>query len=153
MDYKEALFVIARTLGIAGLFYVLTFLYHEAVHLFVLNMTGGEGHMIFGQGFGFVVIDKLPTVQYGDIIVAFSGGIAMGFILLILALILLDDAEEKAALIPLAIMQLTYGIFEGCFIRSMSLNVYLELAQLVSYLALAFGTLPSMYILYNKLTK
>lgn len=153
MVSKENIISVVSVFLFAILFYGMAIGLHEVIHLSVLRALGGDGHLIFSWYYVFIVYDQFPVPVYGDMLVAFSGGVGIGILFLLLALLNFDDAEEQAALIPLAIMQLTYGIFEGLFIRTMSLYDYCYLGQIIGFGALAFGTIPSMYIMYKKFMK
>lgn len=125
---------------------------HEWIHLNVLRFFGGDGHIIMTPlGGAGVVFTRDPS---NFLLVALSGGVGVGLILLVKFIYdFKDDPEEAAAIIPFMVSQLAYGIFEGFFIANMPRAQFTLWSQRIWLVSLLI-TLPlSLIYVVNHLVK
>lgn len=102
-------------LAVLLIYYYVSMVVHEFTHLAILKLLGGDGYIDWMRG--CVVITSPPLSVFA---VACSGGIVLGIVLIIVTYLLLhyiDFGEEGEIfvllLIPIAVFQVLYGIYEG----------------------------------------
>lgn len=120
---------------------------HEWIHLSVLKYFGGNGYIVrTWLGGGATVFTKNSSNPF---IVALSGGVFVG--LLFLAIALLDwstfDSEGFAGVLPIALSQISYGVFEAFFMYSMPRGEYMAWAGLANAIGLFIGLPISLWVL------
>jgi hypothetical protein len=153
MALKNALASIAEYATCFLLYYWLTVGIHEYLHLSVLRLLGGEGHIILTAYGGAMVFDQMSTNPYGFLLTSLSGGIGVAAIYALLAVWNWKDGdiEEWAALLPIAAMQLGYGIYEGVFLSILPFQTFLNYAWIPTFIGFGIVIVPSAYLLVNSI--
>ena len=142
MTVKHGVLSIAEYLSCFLIYLMTTVGLHEFLHLSVLRQLGGDGYIVLHPlGGGGVVYTHFPTAANGELIVLFSGGILVFVIYTIFALWNYKDEnyEELAALVPIALMQLFYGLYEGVFKPTLSDVNYVNYASIPAVLGFGIG--------------
>jgi len=123
---------------------------HEWLHLQVLHMLGGSGHIILTWYGAACVIEQPPIVQVfpsAEFWVALAGGVGMFFLYLWWFLWdWPDDVEEASATIPFMLKSLAYGIFEGFFISVLPPSEFLKWGTIVCVASVTVGIILSLYV-------
>jgi hypothetical protein len=135
------------------LYFWLTLAIHEFLHLNVLRWLGGDGHIILTSYGGAMVYDVVSPNPYSGILVGLAGGVGVAAIYAVLALWNWKDAdfEEWAALIPIAAMQLGYGIYEVVFLKILPFETYIANAWIPSIVGFVIVAVPTLWILVNQI--
>ena len=153
MGLKGGLASIAEFVTCFVVYFGLTVPIHEFLHLNVLRMLGGEGHIIL-TGYGALMkVDTYSSNPYSSLFIGLAGGIGVALIYGLLALWNWNDAEfeEWAALIPIAAMQLGYGIYEAVFVGILPLNTFIAYSWIPASISFAIVALPALWILFRQI--
>jgi len=125
---------------------------HEWIHLTVLRLFGGDGYIVPTFWGAQTVFTRMPTHVT---IVAFAGGLGLGAIFFALAYWDWhdEDIEECAALLPHALSESFYGVFEGLFIpiigfwgAKLTMEQFLQYASIIGVAGWLIGLLIGWYI-------
>ena len=153
MGLKGGLASIAEFVTCFIIYFGLTVAIHEFMHLGVLRLLGGDGHIIL-TGYGaLMVIDIQSSNPYSSFLVGLAGGIGVALIYGLLALWNWNDAEfeEWAALIPISSMQLGYGIYEAVFLGILPFDTFLAYAWIPAAIGFAIVAFPALWILFKQI--
>lgn len=161
MKIKHQLLKILEYAFYFGVFHFFRLGVHEWCHLHVLSLLGGKGHIIQTLWGAACVFDKLPSYPnpfVASVIVAFSGGLGLGFMLLFIAnRNFWDlDVEEYAAVFPAALSELFYGTFEGFMLPSFGLfrdmitfSQFLAWGQFIGLIGWLLGMAHGWYVMFK----
>lgn len=122
------------------LFILLAYAIHEYSHLLTLKILGGEGAI---TEWNLTTPISMPQVEHGAALIALAGGWGVMIIYSILLLIL-DDVQERCALLIIAIQQGIYGIGEMMFHIGIGVNMFF-----VAFLGYLVGIVPVMFLVYK----
>jgi hypothetical protein len=120
--------------------------YHEVVHLNMLHFLGGDGYIVVNWYGAIVHVTQQISNPANFWLVSLLGGLGCGLSFLVIAILntRADEIEEFSAILPFAGMQLSYGVFEGLFLQSLSVWNYRYYADLAS--TVGFG-IPLVFVL------
>jgi len=122
------------------LFILLAYAIHEYSHLLMLKILGGEGAI---TEWNLTTPIQMPDIHHGKALVAIAGGWGVMIVYSILMLIL-DDLQERCALLIIAIQQGIYGVGEMLFHMGLNINMFT-----VAFLGYMVGTAPVMLLVYK----
>lgn len=122
------------------LFILLAYAIHEYSHLLTLKMMGGEGAI---TEWNLMTPISMPNIEHGRALVALAGGWGVMMIYSILLLII-DDTQERCALLIIAIQQGIYGVGEMMFHMGFNINMLL-----VAFSGYLIGLIPVMFVIYK----
>ncbi len=123
------------------LFILLAYAIHEYSHLIMLKILGGEGAI---TEWNLTTPLQMPGIEHGRILVAVAGGWGVMIIYSILML-LIEDLQERCALLIIAVQQGIYGV--GEMLSHMGLNVNMFT---IAFLGYTIGVAPVMFLVYKK---
>jgi hypothetical protein len=150
--YVKVIFSIAEYFLTLLIFYATTVPIHEWFHLEVAQFFGGDGVIVKTVYGGAMRFTSMPDGLIGLTATAFAGGIGVALIYsLIASLDWLDDIEQFAAMIPLITSQLAYGLAEGIFLFSVSLQEFFDIAQIALAIGWVVGLIISFLYIANHL--
>ena len=121
---------------------------HEWFHLTLLQIFGGQGHIIMTFYGAAVVIDQ-PSTHMSLMTFAGGWGVALFFSVLAFFDWWHRDVPEWAALLPTIAGQATYGTFEGIFEGNIPQTQYVFYGQIVTIIAFALTAVYAMWIAAN----
>ena len=122
------------------LFILLAYAIHEYSHLLTLKMLGGEGAI---TEWNLMTPIQMPEIKYGKALVAIAGGWGVMIFYSILLLII-DDIQERCALLIIAIQQGIYGV--GEMMAHLGFNIDMFAVAFFGYLV---GIIPVIYLIYK----
>jgi len=123
------------------LFILLAYAIHEYSHLLTLKMLGGEGAI---TEWNLMTPIQMPNIAHGKALVAIAGGWGVMIVYSILLLII-DDLQERCALLIIAIEQGIYGVGEMMFHLGFNVNMFT-----VAFFGYLIGIIPVMFVIYKK---
>lgn len=122
------------------LFILLAYAIHEYSHLLTLKLMGGEGAI---TEWNLMTPIHMPNIEHGKALVAIAGGWGVMIVYSILMLVI-DDLQERCALLIIAIQQGTYGVGEMMFHLGFNVNMFT-----VAFLGYVIGIIPVMFLVYR----
>ena len=118
---------------------------HEWFHLTATQMLGGNGYIVRslfhgGGSVKFTVVPSDPTL------VAFAGGLGVALVFGILMLLdwIAFDTSGAAAILPIVLSQLGYGIVEGLFFFNMTRSQFNDISLPVMVICYGVGLVISL---------
>lgn len=122
------------------LFILLAYAIHEYSHLLALKLMGGEGAI---TEWNLMTPVQMPNIEHGKALVAIAGGWGVMIVYSILMLVI-DDLQERCALLIIAVQQGIYGVGETIFHLGFDVNMFI-----VAFLGYVIGIVPVMFVVYR----
>lgn len=122
------------------LFILLAYAIHEYSHLLTLKILGGEGAI---TEWNLTTPIQMPGIEHGKALVALAGGWGVMIFYSVLLLII-DDVQERCALLIIAIQQGIYGIGEMMFHLGVNVNMFT-----IAFIGYLVGIIPVMFVIYR----
>lgn len=132
-------FAIELTISWA-LFILLAYAIHEYSHLLTLKIIGGKGAI---TEWNLMTPIQMPDIKYGKVLVAIAGGWGVMIVYSILMLII-NDLQERCALLMIAIQQGIYGVGEMLFHLGYQINMFM-----IAFFGYLVGIIPVMFLMYK----
>ena len=123
------------------LFILLAYAIHEYSHLLTLKILGGEGAI---TEWNLMTPIQMPELEHGKALVALAGGWGVMIVYSILLLII-DDMQERCALLIIAVQQGIYGIGEMMFHLGVNVSMFG-----VAFFGYMVGIIPVMFLIFKK---
>ncbi|MBU4502457.1 MAG: hypothetical protein KKA79_07710 [Nanoarchaeota archaeon] len=122
------------------LFILLAYAIHEYSHLLTLKMLGGDGAI---TEWNLMTPISMPPVEHGAALIALAGGWGVMIVYSILLLII-EEMQERCALLIIAIQQGIYGVGEMMAHMGIGVNMFV-----VAFLGYVIGIIPVLFLVYK----
>ena len=146
MANKEVIIIFSKYIFVTlALWFIINGI-HEYMHLIVGTALGGEGYIkLTGFGAATYWTGLTPTAYT---LTSYAGGLITGTVLLVWSLfdLYFKNVSGWAAITPVAVSQLVYGLYEGMYQGTIPKTQYLATASTINMVTL-FITIPICLII------
>jgi len=121
------------------MFMLITAGMHEFFHLTLLKLLGGEGYIGLSFWGAYIIPERMPP--RGAWIALLGGGFLTALTLTILGLWFENEPEEKAAVLPHILTQITYGICEALIWPILPISKFILITNIITFTLFILGSI------------